>query len=571
MITFYELRWKNFLSTGNNFNVIDLSQNKSNLILGSNGKGKSTILDAITFVLFNKPFRKINMPQLINTTNNRDCLVEIEFTINSNEYKVVRGIKPKIFEIWENGTMLQQNAAIKDCQEHLETHILKMNYKAFTQIVVIGNATYQPFMKLSPNDRRNIVETFLDIDIFTKMNTILKTRITETKEAINDVSYKYDLSKEKIKMAQTILSNSVESVESKIQANEEEINKKEVAISFKNKQIQDLNEEITQIVFNQEATGKMRDKISKLNEYLTTFKTKQKTASKEIQFLESNDSCSTCKQVIDPDFKETNLKEKKESLDKFDGAIKAAQSELTKANETLNSYLENLEEIKSKKTSIERTQVDLGYLMKDIERIQEENKRLLKEKRENIQKNKDEYDALVTENEQLSVQRDSLLSDQHLNSIAAVLLKDDGIKTKIIKYYLPMINKCINRFLNMMDFYINYTLDENFEEKIKHPARDTFSYNSFSEGEKLRVDLAILFTWREIAKAKNSISTNILIMDEVFDSSLDVAGTDDFLNIIQSMAEDTNIFIISHKDQMQDKFSNIIKFDKVNGFSKIVN
>lgn len=571
MITFYELRWKNFLSTGNNFNVIDLSQNKSNLILGSNGKGKSTILDAITFVLFNKPFRKINMPQLINTTNNRDCLVEIEFTINSNEYKVVRGIKPKIFEIWENGTMLQQNAAIKDCQEHLETHILKMNYKAFTQIVVIGNATYQPFMKLSPNDRRNIVETFLDIDIFTKMNTILKTRITETKEAINDVSYKYDLSKEKIKMAQTILSNSVESVESKIQANEEEINKKEVAISFKNKQIQDLNEEITQIVFNQEATGKMRDKISKLNEYLTTFKTKQKTASKEIQFLESNDSCSTCKQVIDPDFKETNLKEKKESLDKFDGAIKAAQSELTKANETLNSYLENLEEIKSKKTSIERTQVDLGYLMKDIERIQEENKRLLKEKRENIQKNKDEYDALVTENEQLSDQRDSLLSDQHLNSIAAVLLKDDGIKTKIIKYYLPMINKCINRFLNMMDFYINYTLDENFEEKIKHPARDTFSYNSFSEGEKLRVDLAILFTWREIAKAKNSISTNILIMDEVFDSSLDVAGTDDFLNIIQSMAEDTNIFIISHKDQMQDKFSNIIKFDKVNGFSKIVN
>jgi DNA repair exonuclease SbcCD ATPase subunit len=571
MITFYELRWKNFLSTGNNFNVIDLSQNKSNLILGSNGKGKSTILDAITFVLFNKPFRKINMPQLINTTNNRDCLAEIEFTINSNEYKVVRGIKPKIFEIWENGTMLQQNAAIKDCQEHLETHILKMNYKAFTQIVVIGNATYQPFMKLSPNDRRNIVETFLDIDIFTKMNTILKTRITETKEAINDVSYKYDLSKEKIKMAQTILSNSVESVESKIQANEEEINKKEVAISFKNKQIQDLNEEITQVVFNQEATGKMRDKISKLNEYLTTFKTKQKTASKEIQFLESNDSCSTCKQVIDPDFKETNLKEKKESLDKFDGAIKAAQSELTKANETLNSYLENLEEIKSKKTSIERTQVDLGYLMKDIERIQEENKRLLKEKRENIQKNKDEYDALVTENEQLSVQRDSLLSDQHLNSIAAVLLKDDGIKTKIIKYYLPMINKCINRFLNMMDFYINYTLDENFEEKIKHPARDTFSYNSFSEGEKLRVDLAILFTWREIAKAKNSISTNILIMDEVFDSSLDVAGTDDFLNIIQSMAEDTNIFIISHKDQMQDKFSNIIKFDKVNGFSKIVN
>jgi DNA repair exonuclease SbcCD ATPase subunit len=571
MIVFEELKWKNFLSTGNKFNVINLNDKKTNLIVGTNGMGKSTILDAITFVLFNKPFRKINMPQLVNSVNNRDCLVEITFTIGPNSYKIVRGIKPKVFEVWENGNMLQQDAAIKDYQEHLENHILKMNYKAFTQIVVIGNATYQPFMKLSPNDRRNIVETFLDIDIFTKMNSLLKSRITETKEKINDVSYKYDLSHEKIKMAQTILSNSEESIQKKIDENNSQIEKKEVAIAVKNKQIEDLNEEITAIVFNQDQTNKVQEKINKLNEYLTTFKTKKKSAEKEINFLEANDSCGTCKQIIDPDFKEKNLTEKKESVSKLDGVIKQAQDEISKANTTLTNYLENLQEIKERKSQIDRTKIDLDYLQKDVDRIIKENASLLKEKKDNLEKNKEEYQLLVDENQKLSDNRDLLLSEQHLHSIAAVLLKDDGIKTKIIRYYLPVMNKLINKYLHLLDFYINYSLDENFEEKVKTPSRDSFTYNSFSEGEKLRVDLAILFAWREIAKSKNSTNTNLLLLDEIFDSSLDNSGIDDFLRILDALTEDTNVFVISHKgDSLFDKFTNVIRFEKVNGFSKIM-
>jgi len=533
--------------------------------------GKSTILDAITFVLFNKPFRKINLPQLVNTVNNRDCIVEISFSTGANSYRIVRGLKPKVFEIWENDKMLQQDAAIRDYQEYLENHILKMNYKAFTQIVVIGNATYQPFMKLSPHDRRNIVETFLDIDIFTKMNSILKSKITETKERINDVSYKYDLSHEKIKMAQTILSSSEESIQKKISDNNSEIERKEVAIAVKNKQISDLNDEITSIVFNQEQTNKVQEKINKLNEYLTTFKTKKKTTEKEIQFLEANDSCGTCKQVIDPEFKEKNLTEKREAATKLEGVIKQAQDEITKTNNTLNSYLENLEEIKSRKSQIDRVKIDLGYLQKDIDRIVNENAALLKEKKDNLEKNKEEYQVLLDENKSLSDARDNLLSEQHLHSIAAVLLKDDGIKTKIIKYYLPLMNKLINKYLHHLDFYINYTLDENFEEKVKTPSRDSFTYNSFSEGEKLRVDLAILFAWREIAKSKNSTNTNLLLLDEVFDSSLDNSGIDDFLRILDVLTEDTNVFVISHKgDSLFDKFTNVIRFEKVNGFSKIM-
>lgn len=571
MITFEELKWCNFLSTGNKFNTINLNDKKTNLIVGTNGMGKSTILDAITFVLFNKPFRKINLPQLVNTVNNRDCIVEISFSTGANSYRIVRGLKPKVFEIWENDKMLQQDAAIRDYQEYLENHILKMNYKAFTQIVVIGNATYQPFMKLSPHDRRNIVETFLDIDIFTKMNSILKSKITETKERINDVSYKYDLSHEKIKMAQTILSSSEESIQKKISDNNSEIERKEVAIAVKNKQISDLNDEITSIVFNQEQTNKVQEKINKLNEYLTTFKTKKKTTEKEIQFLEANDSCGTCKQVIDPEFKEKNLTEKREAATKLEGVIKQAQDEITKTNNTLNSYLENLEEIKSRKSQIDRVKIDLGYLQKDIDRIVNENAALLKEKKDNLEKNKEEYQVLLDENKSLSDARDNLLSEQHLHSIAAVLLKDDGIKTKIIKYYLPLMNKLINKYLHHLDFYINYTLDENFEEKVKTPSRDSFTYNSFSEGEKLRVDLAILFAWREIAKSKNSTNTNLLLLDEVFDSSLDNSGIDDFLRILDVLTEDTNVFVISHKgDSLFDKFTNVIRFEKVNGFSKIM-
>jgi len=570
MILFKELKWKNFLSTGNNYNTIDLNNKKTNLIIGTNGMGKSTILDAITFVLFNKPFRKINIPQLINSVNNKELEVQITFNKGPRSYKVIRGIKPKIFEIWEDDVLVQQDAANNDYQTHLENHILGMNYKAFTQIVVIGNATYQPFMKLSPNDRRNIVETFLDIDIFTKMNLLLKNKMGETKEQINDVSYKTDLSREKIKMAQTILSNSEENIQKKIDDNTQEIGKKEIAISFKNDQITNLNKEITQIIFDQEITCKYQEKINKLNEYLTTFKTKKKTAEKEISFLESNDSCGTCKQIIHPEFKEEQLKDKRESAVKFESVIAEAQKEIQKTTQILDGALQNLEEIKSRKDQIDRILLDLSYLQKDIDRMIKENHLLLKEKQESLEKNKDEYQALLTENESLIKQRDELISQQHTYSIASVLLKDDGIKTKIIKYYLPTMNKLINKYLHHLDFYVNWYLDENFEEKVKTPSRDTFTYSSFSEGEKLRIDLAILFAWREIAKTKNSTNTNLLIMDEIFDSSLDNSGIDDFLRILDLISEDTNIFVISHKgDQLFDKFRSVIRFEKRNDFSVI--
>lgn len=570
MIIFKELRWKNFLSTGNNFNVIDLNDKKTNLIIGTNGMGKSTILDAIAFVLFNKPFRKINLPQLVNNINGKDCLVEITFSINDVEYKVVRGMKPKVFEIWVNGNMLQQDAANNDYQEHLEQRILKMNFKAFTQVVVIGNATYQPFMKLSPNDRRNIVESFLDIDIFTKMNSLLKSKVLQAKESLNNVSYKYDLSKVKLKMAKVILSNSHEMIQKKIQENEEQIKKKEIVNSVKMDSAREIQEEISQIVHNDEAMGRLQDRIKKLSEFLVSFKTKKKTAEKEIAFLHSADSCNTCKQKIDPNFKKANLEEKQVSVAKFDKAITEAEAEIHKSNTQLAEAMKTLEAIREKNAEIERINIDIAYNQKDISRLQQENKNLLEEKKANTQKNEGEYEALVGEVHALSEERDVLISEQHLNSIAAILLKDDGIKTKIIKHYLPVINKLINKYLHLMDFYINYGLDENFDEVIKTPSRDGFSYSSFSEGEKLRIDLSILFAWREIAKSKNSANTNLLILDEIFDSSLDNSGIDDFLNILNNLSENANVFVISHKaDTLFDKFHNVIRFQKVRGFSKI--
>ena len=570
MITFKEIKWKNFLSTGKNFTSIDLAKNRSNLIVGSNGKGKSTLLDAITFVLFNKPFRKINLPQLVNTINGADCVVELTFTTNNNDYKIVRGIKPKVFEIYENNSMLQQSAAV-DYQEYLENHILKMNYKAFTQIVVIGNATYMPFMKLSPADRRTIVESFLDIDIFTKMNGLLKTKIIEIKEKINDTNYKFELSKEKITMLQNILCNTEDNIEGKIEVNNNLIQQKEKELHDKNRKITKLNSEISSIMFNQEEAIKLSSKLNKLSTYINTFNTKQKALNKDITFLESNDSCPTCTQLIDVEFKSTKLLEKKDNLSKLLEATSNANNELIAVQSKLNELLSNDEQIKNRKAAIEKIEIELNFIDREIKKIQEDNTTLLAEKKQNLDKNKAEYEVLLKENIELSQFRDNLINDQHINSIASILLKDDGIKTKIIKYYLPTMNKLINKYLHSLDFYVNYNLNENFEEVIVNPAKESFTYNSFSEGEKLRIDLAILFAWREIAKAKNSANTNLLIMDEIFDSSLDGAGVDDFMKILETIVDDTNIFVISHKgDILFDKFSNIIRVDKVNGFSRIV-
>jgi DNA repair exonuclease SbcCD ATPase subunit len=571
MIYFSELKYKNFLSTGNNFTTISLTGNTTTLIVGKNGSGKSTILDAITFVLFGKPFRKINKPQLLNTTNDSDCIVEITFTINKKEYQIRRGIKPNVFEIFENGKLLQQDAAIKDYQQHLEENILRMTYKAFCQIVVIGNATYQPFMKLNPAERRQIVENFLDIDVFTKMNVLLKSKITETKEQINGASYQADLAKEKLRMAKTLLSSSEENIDGKIQENEQALEAKREAIEEQNQKMAVITSEIQEIIVQEETISKLNKKIREMDGLQTTLETKFKGVNKEIQFLNANDNCPTCKQEIDSEFKESSLSEKAQKVAEYKKAISELTNHIENHKKELDSHMRSMEEIDRRNKQIEKIQLDLNYIRKDILRIQEENKKLLKEKQQNIQKNREEYDALSMEFQKLTDERDSLLERQHGHSIAALLLKDDGIKTKIIRYYLPAMNKLINKYLHALEFYINWNLDENFNEVIKQANKESFTYASFSEGEKLRIDLAILFAWREIAKAKNSTNCNILMLDEIFDSSLDGAGIDDFIGIINTVSENTNVFIISHRgDQVADKFSNTIKFAKLNGFSKIV-
>lgn len=571
MIYFSELKYKNFLSTGNNFTTISLTGNTTTLIVGKNGSGKSTILDAITFVLFGKPFRKINKPQLLNTTNGSDCIVELVFTINKKEYQIRRGIKPNVFEIFENGKLLQQDAAIKDYQQHLEENILRMTYKAFCQIVVIGNATYQPFMKLNPGERRQIVENFLDIDVFTKMNILLKSKITETKEQINGASYQVDLAKEKLRMAKKLLSSSEENIDGKIQENELALEAKREAIEEQNQKMAVLTSEIQEIIVQEETISKLNKKIREMDGLQTTLETKFKGVNKEIQFLIANDNCPTCKQEIDSEFKEDSLSEKEKKVAEYKKAISELTSHIENHKEELDSHMRSMEEIDRRNKQIEKIQLDISYIGKDILRIQEENKKLLKEKQQNIQKIREEYESLNAECQKLSDERDRLLELQHQHSIAALLLKDDGIKTKIIKYYLPAMNKLINKYLHALEFYINWNLDENFNEVIKQANKESFTYASFSEGEKLRIDLAILFAWREIAKAKNSTNCNILILDEIFDSSLDGAGIDDFIGIINAVSENTNVFIISHRgDQVADKFSNTIKFAKLNGFSKIV-
>ena len=446
-----------------------------------------------------------------------------------------------------------------------------MTYKAFCQIVVIGNATYQPFMKLNPYERRAIVENFLDIDVFTKMNGLLKTRIVETKEQINGTSYKVDLSKEKLRMAEHLLSSSEQSNDAKINDNNIALHKKNVLLTEWNQEIKKLSSDISDIIINDQIIQKTKAKIREVETLHTTLATKYKLINKEVEFLNNNDSCPTCKQDIDEEFKSNNISDKTDKSNKYVEALADLSDKILHYKNDLAGHMELVDEINETNTKIRNLEVNIDYLTKDIERISEDNMKLTEEKQNNIKKNKEEYSALVGDHLKLTDERDTLLENQHQHSIAAILLKDDGIKTKIIKHYLPAMNKLINKYLHLMDFYITYTLDENFGEVIKQANKESFSYASFSEGEKLRIDLAILFAWREIAKAKNSISTNLLILDEIFDSSLDGNGIEDFISILNTISENTNVFIISHRgDQVADKFQNTLKFAKLNGFSKLV-
>ena len=569
MITFHACRWKNFLSTGNVFTEVKLDKSKSTLIVGQNGAGKSTILDAISFALYNKPFRKINKPQLINSINNKDAVVEIEFTVGRDEYKVVRGIKPNLFEIYKNGAMFNQDSANRDYQEFLEKTILKLNHRSFSQVVVLGSSTYVPFMQLPAHQRREVIEDLLDIQIFTSMNNILKEKVASNKVDLSDTKYASDLCSEKIAMEQKYLASVRKDKDTRIEANNLKI--KEIARAIvDHRAIRDrhLTEHaILELDVGDEA--EVLQKANELSDNRVRLWDRMSLLEAEIKFFHDNENCPTCKQGIAHDFKESTVSNKnstlvsiKQELELIDGdqtqvtarlnTIKETRQAMIKANEHIKVLSAQIESEKRNYKAIETENVSLS-----IEQDTTESTATLL--------------ALKEELAEIETKREMLSKRNAVMSAASALLKDGGIKTKIIRQYIPIMNKLINKYLAAMDFFVHFELDEQFNEKIKSRFRDEFSYNSFSEGEKMRINLAVLFTWRAIAKMRNSATNNLLIMDEVFDSSLDSVGTDEFLKILNNLTTDNNTFIISHKgDALYDKFHSIIKFEKHGNFSRMV-
>ena len=568
MIHFEKVRWKNFLSTGNYFLEVQLDRNPTTLIVGENGSGKSTVLDALCFVLFNRPFRQINKSQLINSINLGGSIVEIEFTIQKNKFKIIRGMKPTVFEIYCNGKMLNQDANSVDYQKILEQQILKLNYRSFTQVVILGSSTFVPFMQLRSRDRREVVEEILDIKIFSLMNFLLKHKNKEVGEELNTLEYELKLTNEKITMQEQYI-QSLKKNKDKI------IEEKEHLIFDSNRVLLDEQEKSDKISNEIESAQPELDKKDKLLNTIREFHKMEAQLSNRIdenerqrKFFSENDECPTCTQTIDEELKQVKIKEKTNRIAELKQGILKLEDEL-KAKETEKSKLnEFAKEIRKKEVEIAKISVSMSGLKRLIEK---EKKQI--EKYKNGQVSEEDKVKLTRLSERFKIQEEQiskLREDKFYVDVARNLLMDTGIKTKIINKYLPIMNKLINGYLTSMDFYVNFTLDNNFNETIKSRHRDEFSYSSFSEGEKMRIDLALLFTWRAVAKMKNSTNTNLLILDEIFDSSLDTTGTDDFLKILHTFA-DQNVFVISHKgDTMFDKFRSVIKFEKVRNFSKLL-
>jgi DNA repair exonuclease SbcCD ATPase subunit len=566
MIYFKKIKWRNFLSTGNIFTEIDLSKPGSTLIIGENGSGKSTLLDALTFGLFGKPFRNINKPQLLNSITKKDLIVEIEFEIGTNKYKIVRGIKPTLFEVYCNDVLLNQSSDVKDYQEILETQILRINQKSFCQVVLLGSASFVPFMQLKAGPRRAIIEDLLDLQIFTTMNTILKEKIQDNNNEILKIDNSRNVVKTKIEMATEHLKE--------IQF------KNENFLKIKNKQIEDINScihesqqelhSLTNKIQNLEKESPNIDSFKSKLEYISSLKiqleTKQKILHKEISFFSDHDNCPTCKQEINKKFSCDLISNKNEQLLEIETGL----SKLNQKQKDENLKLEKLVEIQKNISNLKQEAADLNlkisHYKNHIEFIKKDIENHNKQYTEN---NSDKISNLELEQSKLNTIYNNLQEDKHILSAASLMLKDGGIKTKIINQYIPIINKLINKYLSMMDFYISFEMNNEFEETLKSRYRDDFVYESFSEGEKQKIDLALLFTWRAIAKMRNSMNTNLLIMDEVFDSSLDMNGTDQLMSIIQTLANDNSLFIISHKEAMIDKFNDVIKFKKYKNFSQM--
>jgi len=569
MITFKTIKWKNFLSTGDHWNEINFLEKNTNLIIGTNGSGKSTMLDALTFALFNKPFRKINKSQLMNTVNEKDCLVELEFSVNSRDYIVRRGMKPNIFDIEVNGNQMHRQADDRSNQKILEENILKVNYKSFTQIVILGSSTFVPFMQLSGSNRRDVIEDLLDIRIFSAMNSLIKDKIRVKKEKIRSLDLKKDNLKDKMTMQNNFIKELEERGKNDITTSKDKI---DGLITENDKYVttnEALEHEVSDLIKTQGKMTGAGKKLLKLNNLKGKLSNKVTTLTKEHKFFKDNVSCPTCTQPIEEEFRlnritdvQTKAKELKKGYKDLEETIKKEQNRERQFQQLSKEITKLNNEISQNNTRISSNQRQIRDLESEIQITTEQ----FKNKNTEHEKLKEFKDNLKNTIDELSVHRE----DINHHDFAYSLLKDDGVKTKIIKKYLPFINQQVNRYLQLMDFYINFTLDEEFRETVKSPIHEDFSYASFSEGEKMRIDLALLFTWREVARVKNSVNTNLLIMDEVFDSSLDGFGTDEFLKIIRYIIKGANIFVISHKSDLNDKFENVIQFDKIKGFSKIV-
>lgn len=569
MIFFKKIRWKNFLSTGNTFTEIDFTRNRSTLIVGENGAGKSTILDALSFALYGKPFRKINKPQLINTINQKNLEVQLEFDIGRHQYLVTRGMKPAVFEIYQDGKLINQSSESKEYQEMFEKSILKLNFKSFSQIVILGSASFVPFMQLPAAHRREVIEDLLDIQIFSTMNTLLKDRVSTNKNDIVDNDYNIKSLAEKIELHKQHVDSLRQNNDELVQQKRDKIAEYEVQINDANDLIAEktafskgLDDEVAQIDVLREEDKKVRDLYRKMYE-------KSVKLIKENNFYKDNDNCPTCKQGISHDFKDHILNDNNTVVSEISKGLSKLDRRLNKISEQITSYTKSLEIQQQLQKEIAELNNTVTVCNEFIKGINEEIVQL-QNNTKHIDAGNEEIKTLKTDLKEAIATKERLLEERKLLDVAGILLKDSGIKTKIIKQYIPVMNKLINKYLAAMDFFVNFELNESFEETIKSRFRDEFSYESFSEGEKMRIDLALLFTWRAIAKLRNSASTNLLIMDEVFDSSLDNSGTDEFLKIIQNITADTNIFIISHKgDQLYDKFHSVIKFEKHKNFSRM--
>ena len=568
MIVFEKIRWKNFLSTGNVFSEIDLETARTNLIVGSNGAGKSTILDALTFSLFARPFRKISKSMLVNSINEKDCVAEIEFRIGKIEYKVVRGMKPSKFEIYCNGQAWNQDSSQLEQQKNFEANVLKMNYKSFTQIVVLGSSTFVPFMKLPGGQRREIIEDILDIQVFSTMNVLLKDKMRSNNEELRDIDYQLDLLKDRIELQKQHMFSLEKKTQEEIDRKKEKINE------YKNSELQGaeevtiLTEQICKLNKEMQDYSKSSEKLSKLNTYLIKLTHKMNTCKKENKFFESNYVCPTCTQELSEEFRNEKLEEGKTKVNEMNIGFEDLQKAIGDEQKRFDKFTELSTEVNNINTTISQTNFQLLTIRKQVESIQDE----IKELEGSTPDKKAEYDKLqllVSNKKEYSKQHADLKKDRDVLTTAGQLLKDNGIKTRIIKTYLPTMNKLINDFLQRMEFYVNFTLDENFDEIIKSRYRDVFSYDSFSEGEKARIDIALLLTWRSIAKLKNSVDTNLLILDEIFDGSLDQSGTSDLGWILRNFDENTKVFVISHKQGLDDKFDRTITVNKDKNYSTI--